>query len=162
MSVYQLEKEQLITADISEVWDFISSPENLKYITPPSLGFEILNKNIPEKMYPGMIISYKVSPMLGIKLKWVTEITHVKENEYFVDEQRIGPYSMWHHQHKISPVKDGVLMTDIITYKPPLGFCGAFLNRLFIKKQLDEIFSFRKSAIERRFVNFKIKNKSYD
>lgn len=151
MAVYQLENEQLITADISEVWDFISSPENLKYITPPYLGFEILNKNISEKMYPGMIISYKVSPMFGIKMKWVTEITHIKEKDYFVDEQRIGPYSMWHHQHKIVEAKGGTLMTDIVTYKPPFGILGALSNRMFLRKQLDDIFYFRKNVFEKRF-----------
>ena len=155
MAVYQIEKEQLIIADISDVWNFISSPENLKYITPPYLGFEILNKNIPKKMYSGMIISYKVSPMFGIKMKWVTEITHIKENEYFVDEQRIGPHSMWHHLHKIVVIKEGVLMTDIVTYQPPLGILGPLLNKFFISKQLDEIFSFRKSSIEKRFENLK-------
>ena len=154
MAFYQLEKTQTIPAEIDEVWNFISSPANLKYITPAYMGFEIIN-TIPEKMYPGMIISYKVSPLLGIKMKWVTEIKHIKEKEYFIDEQRIGPYSMWHHQHKIKPIKDGVLMTDIVTYQPPLGFFGAFLNRAFIRKQLDKIFSYRESAIGNRFDNSK-------
>ena len=107
-------------------------------------------------MYPGMIISYKVSPLLGIKVKWVTEITHIKEKEYFIDEQRIGPYSMWHHQHKILPIKSGVLMTDIVTYKPPFGFLGTLSNKIFIKKQLDEIFNFRESAIKKRFRDSKV------
>jgi ligand-binding SRPBCC domain-containing protein len=151
MAFYQLEKTQKIPAEITEVWNFISSPVNLKHITPPYLGFEIINNNLPEKMYPGMIISYKVSPLLGIKMKWVTEITYVKENEYFIDEQRIGPYSMWHHQHKITPIDSGVLMTDIVTYNPPFGFLGALSNKVFIRKQLDEIFNFRESAIERKF-----------
>ncbi len=151
MAFYQLEKTQKIPAEITEVWNFISSPVNLKHITPPYLGFEIINNNLPGKMYPGMIISYKVSPLLGIKMKWVTEITYVKENEYFIDEQRIGPYSMWHHQHKITPIDSGVLMTDIVTYNPPFGFLGALSNKVFIRKQLDEIFNFRESAIERKF-----------
>ena len=154
MAFYQLEKTQTIPAEIDEVWNFISSPAHLKYITPAYMGFEIIN-TIPEKMYPGMIVSYKVSPLLGIKMKWVTEITHIKEKEYFIDEQRIGPYSMWHHQHKIKPIEDGVLMIDIVTYQPPLGFFGAFLNRAFIRKQLDEIFSYRESAIGNRFDNSK-------
>jgi len=151
MAVYQLEKRQLITADIPEVWNFISSPANLKHITPAYLGLDIINKNIPEKMYPGMIISYNICPLFSIKMKWVTEITHVKENEYFVDEQRIGPYSMWHHQHRILPVKEGVLMTDIVTYKPHLGIFGALSNKFFISRKLDDIFSFRKNIIEKRF-----------
>jgi len=151
MAFYQIEKTQIIPAEISEVWNFISSPENLKHITPPYLGFEIISNNLQEKIYPGMIISYKVSPLLGIKMKWVAEITHVKENEYFIDEQRIGPYAMWHHQHKIESYKDGVFMTDIVSYKPPFGFLGTLSNNLFLRKQLDRIFNFRKSVIEKRF-----------
>ena len=102
-------------------------------------------------MYPGMIITYKVSPLLGIKLNWMTEITNVKEYEYFVDEQRIGPYSLWHHQHKIEPIDGGVLMTDIVTYQPPFGFIGAIANSLIIKKRLQQIFDYRSIALEKRF-----------
>ncbi len=115
------------------------------------MGFIIRSNNGSEKMYPGMIISYTVSPILRIKLKWVTEITHVRENEYFVDEQRVGPYAMWHHQHKIEPIQGGVLMTDIITYQPPFGIFGVLANTLFIKKQLQNIFEYRMIALEKRF-----------
>ncbi|HDP55564.1 MAG TPA: hypothetical protein ENN24_07810, partial [Bacteroidetes bacterium] len=99
MAFYQLHKQQHIKATIDEVWDFISSPHNLKHITPKHMGFDITTSNLPKTMYPGMIITYKVRPMLGIPVKWVTEITHVVHKKYFVDEQRVGPYSLWHHQH---------------------------------------------------------------
>ncbi len=115
------------------------------------MRFNITSKLTNEKMYPGMIISYKVSPVLGIKMTWVTEITQVKEKEYFVDEQRVGPYSMWHHEHKIEPVEGGVLMTDIVSYKPPFGMLGSIANTLLIKKQLKEIFDFRTLAMEKIF-----------
>lgn len=154
MAFYQLIKTQQLPVSISEIWDFISSPVNLKEITPEHMGFLVTGNTGGEKMYPGMIISYKVSPLLGIKLNWVTEITHVRDFEYFVDEQRIGPYSMWHHQHKIEPIEGGVLMTDIVTYQPPLGFLGAIANSLFIKQQLREIFDFRTNALEKRFGKF--------
>lgn len=147
MGFYQLHQTQLVPASLDEVWDFISSPENLKKITPPYMGFDITNKLSSPKMYPGMIISYKVSPVLGIKMTWVTEITHVKDKEYFVDEQRIGPYSMWHHEHFIEEVEGGVLMTDIVSYQPPLGFLGAIANTVMIRKQLDEIFNYRRKAL---------------
>ena len=151
MAYYQLHKTQFISASIREVWDFISSPENLKVITPEYMGFEVTSKNLPGKMYPGMIISYTVKPLLGIKMIWVTEITHVEEMKYFIDEQRIGPYSMWHHQHFIEPSGEGVLMTDIVTYSPPLGFFGAIANKLFIRKQLDTIFDYRSEILEKHF-----------
>jgi ligand-binding SRPBCC domain-containing protein len=151
MASYQFIKTQKLPVSISEIWDFISSPLNLKEITPAYMGFELISNNGTEKMYPGMIIIYKVSPLFNVKLNWMTEITHVKEFEYFVDEQRSGPYSMWHHQHKIEPIKEGVLMTDIVTYKPPMGILGAIANSLFIKNQLQEIFDYRTMALEKRF-----------
>jgi len=156
MGFYQLHKTQKIPATIDKVWDFISSPANLKKITPEYMGFNITAKMLSEKMYPGMIISYKVSPVLGIKMTWVTEITQVKEKEYFVDEQRVGPYSMWHHEHKIEPIEGGVLMTDIVSYKPPFGFLGSIANSILIKKQLKEIFDFRTVAMEKMFGKFEL------
>ncbi len=154
MAFYQLIKTQKLPAKIDEIWDFISSPINLKEITPKHMGFIVTSNTGAKKMYPGMIITYRVSPLLGIKLNWVTEITHVKDKEYFVDEQRIGPYSMWHHQHKIEPIEGGVLMTDVVTYQPPMGILGAIANSLLIKNQLQEIFDFRTIALEKRFGKF--------
>ncbi len=101
-----------------------------------------------------MIITYVVRPVLNIPTNWVTEITHVKEGEFFVDEQRMGPYTLWHHQHKIEPIDGGVLMTDIVTYIPPFGFIGAIANKLFIRNKLKEIFSFRTKAVEDIFGKF--------
>jgi ligand-binding SRPBCC domain-containing protein len=151
MSFYQLNHSQKIPAGIDEVWDFISSPGNLKEITPGYLGFEVTSDTDTLKMYPGMIITYKVSPLFGIKLNWMTEITHVKDKEYFVDEQRMGPYKFWHHQHKIVSIDGGVLMTDIVTYQPPFWFLGAIINSIVIKKQLKQIFDYRAEVIEKKF-----------
>lgn len=147
MPVYQLHRTQEIAAPLNEVWQFIAAPANLKRITPDYMGFDVIGE-IPTHMYAGMIISYHVRPILGIKMRWVTEITHVKENEYFVDEQRVGPYTLWHHQHTLQETKNGVLMTDLVTYQPPLHFLGAIANHLFIKKQLETIFVYRKKALE--------------
>lgn len=155
MAYYQLIKKQNIPASIDEFWDFISSPSNLKEITPKHMGFEVTGNTGKGQMYPGMIITYKVSPLLGIKLNWVTEITHVKDKEYFVDEQRIGPYTLWHHEHKIEPIEGGIMMTDIVTYQPPMGILGAIANTLFIKKQLEEIFGYRTVALENKFGKFR-------
>ena len=155
MAYYQLIKKQNIPASIDEIWDFISSPSNLKEITPKHMGFEVTGNTGKGQMYPGMIITYKVSPLLGIKLNWVTEITHVKDKEYFVDEQRIGPYTMWHHEHKIETIAGGIMMTDIVTYQPPMGILGAIANTLFIKKQLEEIFGYRTVALENIFGKFR-------
>ena len=151
MAFYQFQKQLKISSNIDDVWEFISSPNNLKKITPEYMGFDIISYNLPKRMYAGMIISYKVKPLLGIKTTWVTEIKQVIEKKFFVDEQRVGPYSLWHHQHIIEPIQDGVLMTDIVSYKPPFGFLGAIANTLFIKGKLNEIFEFRTNAIEKKF-----------
>ena len=152
MGFYQFQREQIINATIDEVWDFISSPKNLKKITPEHMGFDIRTPNLPDKRYEGMIISYTVKPMLGISTNWVTEITHVKDKHYFVDEQRVGPYTLWHHQHIITPLENGVLMKDIVSYKPPMGLLGNMANALFIRKMLNQIFAHRTKVLEKIFV----------
>ena len=151
MSHYQLIKKQHLSTDMDTIWDFVSSPKNLKEITPDYMLFEITSKAIKDKMYPGMIISYKVSPVFNIKMNWVTEITQVKDKQFFIDEQRMGPYKMWHHQHFFEEQNDGVLMTDIVTYIPPLGILGDIANRLFIAKQLEQIFDYRYKILEEKF-----------
>ena len=151
MSHFQFNREQFIRTDLETIWDFASSPKNLKEITPDYMLFDITSKNLPEKMYPGMIISYKVSPLFNIKMNWVTEITHVKDYHFFVDEQRLGPYKMWHHQHHFEKKDNGILMTDIVTYIPPFGFLGNIANSLFIKKQLNNIFDHRYKIMDKKF-----------
>lgn len=141
--VYSLKTVQTIPVSLDEAWDFFSSPANLQTITPDSLGFKIISKHHGEKMYAGQIIEYKVSPLLGIPLYWMTEITHVDDKKYFVDEQRFGPYSLWHHQHHFKAVPGGVEMTDIVHYKLPLWFLGDMAHALFVKKQLQHIFDYR-------------------
>jgi ligand-binding SRPBCC domain-containing protein len=151
MAFYQLRKQQVIQASLEELWDFVSSPVNLKQITPASMGFDIISAGLPEKMYPGMIIRYRVKPFAGIPMQWVTEITHVEERKFFIDEQRIGPYSFWHHQHLLEPLDNGILMTDIVSYQPPFGLLGRFANFLFIRRQLDTIFRYREKALQKKF-----------
>lgn len=151
MAFYQFYKEQIVPASSAEVWDFISSPANLKKITPPEMGFDITTSHVSEKMYAGMIISYKVKPLPGFQTNWVTEITQVVDGKYFVDEQRVGPYRIWHHQHILEDHPKGVLMKDLITYAPPFGFLGAIANSILIKRQLNKIFDFRKQALEELF-----------
>jgi len=143
MSVYSIKTVQQIPAGMAEVWSFFSNPSNLKEITPPQLNFTVTSKHQGATMYAGQIIEYKVSPVLGIPLYWMTEITHVEENRYFVDEQRYGPYSMWHHQHHFKAIEGGVEMTDIVHYKIPFWILGDAANALFIRRQLAGIFSFR-------------------
>ena len=151
MAIYQMHKELAVAASLEEAWEFISSPSNLRKITPDYMGFEITTHGLPDKIYPGLMISYKVRPLMGIKMTWLTEITQVREPYYFVDEQRAGPYALWHHEHSLKATENGVLMSDLITYRPPGGPLGALANRLFIHKQLMGIFLFRELALKKHF-----------
>lgn len=148
MGMFTLERTQVLPTSLEELWDFVSSPKNLKDITPDYMGFDILSDNLEEKMYPGMMIKYHVSPMLGIKMKWVTEITHVKDLEFFVDEQRFGPYKIWHHQHHLKQTDEGIWMKDIVNYQPPMGILGNVANSIMIKNKLAEIFDYRYKKLE--------------
>tara|TARA_B100000683_G_C12367420_1_gene505699 strand:+ start:158 stop:622 length:465 start_codon:yes stop_codon:yes gene_type:complete len=149
--IYQLKREQILKSDLETIWNFVSSPKNLPRITPTYMNFNITSKDLKDDMYPGMLISYTVTPVLGIPMSWLTEITHVSDKKYFVDEQRYGPYAMWHHQHFIEPHKDGILMTDIVTYKMPLGILGRIAHWLFVKRQLNSIFNYRFQKMEEIF-----------
>jgi ligand-binding SRPBCC domain-containing protein len=153
--VYTIHTEQFIPISLNEAWDFFSSPANLAKITPAKMGFNIISQFHGEKMYPGQIIEYTVKPILNIPLYWMTEITHVVEGEYFVDEQRFGPYTMWHHQHHFMAVPGGVKMNDIVHYKIPMGFLGDIAQVLFVKKQLQGIFDFRYKAVEEKWGAYK-------
>ncbi len=155
MAVYSIKTIQRIPASLSAVWAYFSNPANLKDITPSSLNFQVISKHHGNKMYAGQIIEYKVSPLLGIPLYWMTEITHVKELQYFIDEQRYGPYSLWHHQHHFKEIASGVEMTDIVHYKLPLWWLGDAANTLFVRKQLEGIFKFRHEKTEQVFGKWK-------
>lgn len=148
MKVYEFKTSQLLPTNLETAWDFFSSPKNLKEITPDYLGFKITSSELKDTMFEGQIINYTVKPVLGIPLRWTTEITHVAEHKYFVDEQRFGPYALWHHQHWFEATENGVLMTDIVHYALPLGYIGRLANRLFVRKQLAGIFSYRTSITD--------------
>ena len=151
MAVYSLKTVQQIPIPLEEAWDFFSNPANLQKITPGNMSFKTISKYHGEKMYAGQIIEYKVKPVLGIPLYWMTEITHVQDKEYFIDEQRSGPYRMWHHQHLFKSIEGGVEMTDIVHYKIPLWILGVIANTLFVKRQLHEIFEYRYKKVEDLF-----------
>jgi len=144
--LYRLETEQFIPVSLEDAWSFFSSPENLKEITPPKMKFKITSKSSDE-MYAGMLITYIVSPILGIKMRWCTEISHVEDRVYFVDQQKFGPYTMWHHQHHFEEVDGGIMMRDIVNYGIPLGILGQLANTMFVRSQLREIFEYRTKAI---------------
>ena len=155
MKLYRLETVQNLPISQKEAWDFLSDPKNLKRITPEYMGFEILS-GASDKMYAGQIIQYIVTPVMSIPTKWVTEITHVDEGKYFVDEQRFGPYALWHHKHFIKPIHKGVEMIDIIDYKIPFGILGQLVHPIIVAPKLKEIFEYRKHALNEMFGEYKV------
>jgi ligand-binding SRPBCC domain-containing protein len=149
--MYQLKRTQFVKTDLATCWNFFSSPNNLNKITPKEMGFDVLTEGA-ENMYEGLMIEYKVRPLLNIPLRWITEITHVKHQQYFVDEQRKGPYKIWHHEHHFREVEGGVEMTDIVSYELPFGILGKLVHPLLVKKKLDQIFSYRFKIVDELFV----------
>jgi ligand-binding SRPBCC domain-containing protein len=152
MKSHQLEFTQLLPISLQEAWQFFSSPHNLAKITPKEMGFAVTSKMAEaSSMYAGMIITYKVTPLFGITLNWVTEITHIENEKYFVDEQRFGPYRFWHHEHHFKEIPGGVEMRDLLTYGMPFGILGKGVNHLLVANKIQEIFNFRKLKITEMF-----------
>jgi ligand-binding SRPBCC domain-containing protein len=146
-NIFTLNSKQKVPVSVEEAWEFFSSPDNLEKLTPSEMKFQVTSGK-PEKAYPGQIISYKVSVVKGVRLNWVTEITQVKENHFFIDEQRFGPYVMWHHEHFFEPIdENSCWISDKVSYKLPLGILGKIAHAVFVKKQLTGIFEFRTKQI---------------
>ncbi len=147
MRIYQLERRQVVPMSLVECWRFFSDPRNLEKITPPSMNF-VIKRALAAEVYPGLMIEYIVSPLFGIPLTWLTEIVHVDPPHRFVDEQRAGPYRLWHHEHSFRALPEGgTELHDLVTYVPPLGPLGALLNRLVIRPQLERIFDYRREHL---------------
>ncbi len=144
-----LYRKQLVKSDMEKVWEFFSNPNNLQIITPQYMNFKIINE-LPEEMYEGLVIEYKVSPLFGIPIKWISEITHIKKYHYFIDEQKVGPYRFWHHTHLFTKTNEGIVMEDIVFYELPIPLISNIFQS-FIRSQLDEIFNYRFNKIEEIF-----------
>jgi ligand-binding SRPBCC domain-containing protein len=162
--LYHLESTQFLPITLAEAWDFFSTPDNLPFLTPPYLKMVITGRSNSQTIYPGQIISYRLKPLLGIPVSWVTEITHTagpaeeQTNDsakpyqcFFVDEQRFGPYAFWHHAHFFKEADGGVEMRDLVHYKLPLGFLGRLAHSIFIRRQLEGIFEFRRKFLENKY-----------
>jgi ligand-binding SRPBCC domain-containing protein len=146
----RLEFIQELPISLEQAWSFFSSPKNLNEITPEDMVFKITS-NPPEEMYPGLFITYKITPLLGIQFDWCTEITHVVDKKYFVDEQRKGPYNIWHHEHHFEAIDGGVRMKDILHYDIGKGFLGVIAGKMFVDSKVQEIFDFRYKKLQELF-----------
>ncbi len=150
MSVHRLECVQVLPLSRDEAWAFFSDPANLQRITPPDMGFEVRSP-LPREAYPGLMIRYRVRPLFGVPVTWLTEITQVRAGEYFVDEQRAGPYRLWHHEHHFREVPGGVEMRDIVHYALPFGVVGDWVNRWVVARRVAGIFAHRRRVLEGMF-----------
>jgi ligand-binding SRPBCC domain-containing protein len=149
--IYQLKRVQRMPVSLKKAWNFFSNPNNLLTITPPFLNLKMTNAVYGDEAYSGQIITYKVRPLLGIPLFWLTEIKHVEPLKMFVDEQRKGPYKLWHHQHHFKAIEGGVEMTDIVHYAIPFGPLGSIAHAVIVKKQLNKIFDYRYKKVQELF-----------
>ncbi len=148
--IHNLERSLTLPTDLDTAWEFISTPRNLDAITPDDMSFSILT-DVPEVMYDGLLIEYRVGiPLIGSQ-RWLTEIKHIKDRHSFVDEQRIGPYSLWYHYHEIKEVEGGVHFFDRVTYTLPFGPLGSLAHAIYVKSELARIFDYRKEAMTRIF-----------
>ncbi len=150
MRLYVIDRVQRLPISVDRAWRFFSNPLNLGDLTPPMLGLRVIDGG-GERLRPGMIITYRLHPFFGLRLSWVTEITHVKESQYFVDEQRFGPYKFWHHQHRFGEVPGGIEMRDIVNYGLPFGPLGRVAHSTVVGRNLHRIFDFRRKVLEDRF-----------
>jgi ligand-binding SRPBCC domain-containing protein len=146
-----LQRTQVLPISINEAWDFFSNPKNLKVITPEFMRFDITSVSKDSRMYPGMIITYIVSPIMNIPFNWVTEITHVNEPHYFVDNQKSGPFKFWHHQHFFKEVPSGVEMTDIVNYAAPFDPISRPIEKTIVRQRVEMIFDFRYKKLNEMF-----------
>jgi ligand-binding SRPBCC domain-containing protein len=154
MKIYTLHKKQQLPITLDKAWEFLSNPKNLAIITPDYMSFKIMSK-IDRPLYTGQIIQYIVTPLLGLKTKWVSEITHIEEKKYFVDEQMYGPYALWHHKHFVKEIEGGVELEDIIDYKVPLGILGQLVHPFLVQPKLEEIFNYRQEKLVTLFGEMK-------
>ncbi len=148
--MYQLYRKQHLNCGIDEAWEFFSNPRNLQEITPSYMGFKI-KSGADRKAYPGQVIRYTVSPLFNIPMEWVTELSQVVEQSYFIDEQRIGPYQFWHHKHFFTATDEGVHMEDVLDYKLPLGIIGKLMHAIYVKNKLKHIFDYRENKLKELF-----------
>jgi ligand-binding SRPBCC domain-containing protein len=156
MKVYHLNRKQTLPINLETAWGFFSDPTNLNKITPDEMSFNINYISGGNQVYPGQIVIYKIKILGGFRVSWVTEITQVMDRNYFIDEQRFGPYALWHHQHHFKATDGGIEMIDEVNYAIPFGVIGRFAHWLFVERQVNAIFDHRYKVLETYFAKGKV------
>src|SRR5699024_2871808 len=143
-------QKQILPITLDEAWTFFSNPHQLPELTPAWMHMQI-KSSLEKEMYIGMLMVYQIKPLFGIQLKWVTEITHIEEKAYFIDEQRFGPYRFWHHEHHFKAVEQGVEMIDKLHYALPFGYLGNVVHQVSVKNKIEKVFNFRRQMLTQKF-----------
>jgi ligand-binding SRPBCC domain-containing protein len=149
MGIHTLEREQIVPSPPEEVFAFFSLARNLEKLTPPWLRFEVLTPE-PIDMRSGTTIDYRLR-LHGVPLRWTSLIEEWQPGVRFVDRQIRGPYTLWHHTHEFAPARAGTLVRDRVRYAVPFGPAGELARALFVARDLDRVFAFRRTAVSERF-----------
>jgi len=152
LKIHRIQQSQFLPLTLDEAWLFFATPKNLEAMTPPFLNFRILS-DVPDVVHSGLMIEYRIRAVFGIPMRWLTEIKHVEKRTRFVDEQRIGPFPFWYHEHRFEAVEGGIVMEDEVHYVMPWSILGGFIHWVFIRRRLLEIFRFRKCYLTERFAD---------
>lgn len=150
MKIYQLYCRQTLNLSITEAWSFFSSPYHLNDITPDFFSVCITSR-IPERIYGGLMISYRMKAVFGIPMTWLSEVTHCNEPCRFIYQQRLGPFKFWSHEVCLTKQENGIILEDIMFYTMPMGWLGQLLNTLLIAEKLDQIFTVRHNYLQARW-----------
>jgi ligand-binding SRPBCC domain-containing protein len=146
LNTHTLHREQHLPGTPEEVFPFFADARNLEAITPPLLRFEVVTPGAIE-MGVGTLIQYRLK-LRGVPVSWLTSIQAWDPPHRFVDTQVRGPYALWHHTHTFVPDGDGgTLMTDTVRYAIGFGPFGDLAHRLFVRRDVEAIFDFRREAI---------------
>jgi ligand-binding SRPBCC domain-containing protein len=151
MAIHTIQRTQIVRSPLRDCWLFFSNPQNLARLTPPALDFQVLS-DVPEEIYPGLMIQYRVRPLFGLPLIWLTEISHVEPERSFVDEQRLGPYRLWHHEHHFRGLDEyHTEMRDRVHYILPFAPFSEFMHPWLVKPKLEQIFDYRERETQQIF-----------
>ncbi|MCQ8180190.1 SRPBCC family protein [Methylomonas sp. SURF-1] len=150
MKVYYLYRKQALALSAGQAWEFFSSPHHLNRITPDFFHIDITSP-VPDAIYGGLLIRYRMKAVGGWPMVWLSEISHCDKPRRFVYQQRVGPFAFWSHEVAISESANGVEVEDIVFYAMPFGWFGRLMHRWLIGKKLRQIFDTRRDYLERHW-----------
>jgi len=150
MKIHQLYYKQSLSLSQTEAWSFFTSPHHLNTITPDFFSITPTS-NVPDKIYSGLLISYRMKAVFAIPMSWLSEISHCDAPHYFVYQQQVGPFKFWSHEVRLTETKNGTLVEDIVFYTMPFGWLGEIFHHYLIADKLKNIFEKRSDYLKKRW-----------